>query len=311
MTDATAYLQPGDLINFGVPSGSDQLIRRASRLIDGYCKRGRWGLTWVPDYAGNPCYMASAAPDLIWTAVGGVAPGSNIVVPVNGPPPYPEIIGRPVVLDAANPSLCESAIITAINTPTRGTITLDVVANSHAGPTQLQGGMQVFEERNLPSGRSITRVSQWPVQRVVSGLGRYSYGRRSQQVEGNYSDFGLLSILQQFGGPPAWVAFETQQIGINPGTGELWIPAGVLLAYYSDVRLHYVAGWSIATLPVAIKQACANIVLANQQVAGTPMASSLFRRVAAGDISVERFAEGAIDDETKEMLQPFRARLLF
>jgi hypothetical protein len=311
VADPSLYLQPNDLSTYGVDDATPDHIRRASRLIDGFCRRARWGLTWVPDAVGNPCYMAGASPDLVWTSSAAIEPGTNVVVAVTGPTLYPEIIGRPVVLDAATPTLCEAPVITAINTPTNGTITLGAVANAHASNTQLQGGRQIFEERNLPQDRSLARVAHWPIQRVLSGLGRYSYGRRSQQVEGNYSEFNLLAILQQFGGPPAWVPLDTQQLGVNPTTGELWIPAGLLLAYYSDVRLHYVAGWSPQTLPDPIKQACANIIGALREVRGTPLVSSLFRSAKAGDTALERIADIAIDAETRELLTPFRAHLYF
>ena len=125
-------------------------------------------------------------------------------------------------------------------------------------------------------------------------------------MQGNFSEFNLLAILQHFGGPPPWIPFDVTQLGINPVTGELWIPAGLLLAYYSDARLYYVAGWPQSALPSDIKQATANIIMAMQEA---PTASTNVRRAAAGDTSVERFADSLIDAGTKAMLDPYRARL--
>lgn len=307
----SAYLQYADLANYGVPGATTAQIAQASSLIDVFCRRSRAGLVWAPDANGAPAYMVGAMPDLTWSSAAPIEPGSNVTVTVSGVPLYPEIIGRPVVLDQGNAETCEVAIITNVNAPALGVLTLGTVQFAHTTtPVALVSGLHIFEERNLPQDRSLARVGQWPIQRVVSGLGRYSYGRRSQQVEGNYSEFNLLAILQQFGGPPAWVPFDVLQLGVNPMTGELWIPAGLLLAYYSDARIWYVAGWSQANLPQEIKVACANIIRNYIQTQGTPIQSGLFRRVAAGNTSIERVADAALDDETRSLLLPFRSHLL-
>ena len=259
---AVPYLQPGEYATYGCPDASDAQVLAASRIVDGYLKRQRFGCVWMPDGNGTPCYMAGASPDAVWKSQAAISPGSNVVLSVSGSAVYPELIGRTVTIDTGTPAVTEACVITAVNAPAVGNITLGKVLFAHAGPVQLLGGLQIFEERYLPQERSIARVTQWPVAGVLSGLGRYSYGRRSQQVTGNFSEFNLLAILQQFGGPPAWVPFDPLTLGINATTGELWIPAGVLLAYYSEARLWYVAGWAQANLPDPIKQATANLAAA-------------------------------------------------
>jgi hypothetical protein len=307
---APTYLQPSEYRAYGIAGCADSTVAQACQVVDGWCRRPRSGFLWTPDALGNPAYMSRATADLTYNAATAISPGTNVVVPVTGLPVTPAMVGRVVTLDAVNPEACETAIITTVNNPL-GTLTLDTVNFSHAAPVALQMGLQIFEERYLPEDRSITRVSQWPVVRVVGGQGRYSYGRRSQQVQGNFSEFNLLAIMQVFGGPPAWVQFDTNLLDINPLTGEMWIPAGILLAYYSDVRLYYVAGWPFANLPDGIKRATANIARNYQFTAGTPGASGLFKKFAAGDTSIERFADLAVDDETVELLTPFRSNLLF
>lgn len=311
---SASYLSYEEAVDYGLTNPTENQIDQASRLIDAYCRR--WtGFVFATDATGQPAYMPAANPDLVWYTTASIAQGSNVVVSVVGPPVVPEMIGRPVVLDRGNPSVCEACVITDANNPTLGTFTLGKVNFAHTGspsaPLALESGLHVFEERYLPQDRSISRVAQWPVQRVVSGLGRYSYGRRSQQVSGNFSEFNLLAILQHFGGPPTWIPFDVNQLGINPLTGELWIPAGLLLAYYSDCRVYYVAGWSQQNLPQAIKAACANVVRNYISLASTPMLSTLMKSTKAGDSAVERFANESIDDETKRLLNPYRATLLF
>jgi hypothetical protein len=298
------YLQASDLAPYGIPSATAAQVAQASRLVDVITRRPRSGFVWVPDAAGRPCYMATATPELTFTAGAPVAPGSNVVVPVQSTPLNPELIGTPLVLDRATPAVLEAAVVVAVNTGTVGNLTLDRVAYAHASGALLESGMQVFEERFLPDARSLARVAQWPVVDVRSAYGRYSYGRRSQQIQGNFSEFNLLAILQNFGGPPAWIPVDVTQLGINRLTGEMWVPAGVLLAYYSDFRVHYVAGWSQANLPAVIKQATANIVQNAILGAGS---SSMFRMMKAGETALERFADTAVDDGTRRMLKAFEA----
>lgn len=310
MTTPSSYLQDSDFATYGLAGSTDAQVAQASRLIDVYCRRARSGFVWVPDSTGQPAYMAAAQPEFTFTSLVAIAPGTGVNVRVQPNPVIPEMIGRPVIIDLGNAETAEMCIITAVNTPSNGYITLGVVQNEHSTlPVLMQGGLQIFEERYLPSDRSIARCAQWPVVSVPSAQGRYSYGRRSQQVAGNFSEFNLLSILQNFGGPSPWVPIDVTQLGINPTTGEMWIPAGILLAYYSDLRVWYLAGWQQQYLPLALKQACANVVSNMIQVAGTPMQSSLFKKIQTGDTSIERFADAAIDDQTKLMLEPFRASL--
>ncbi|MGC8703719.1 MAG: hypothetical protein ACP5RV_12440, partial [Thiomonas sp.] len=116
-----------------------------------------------------------------------------------------------------------------------------------------------------------------------------------------------------FGGPPAWEPFTPQANSIDPHTGQVWVPAGVLLAYYTEVRLHYIAGWNYASLPYQIKQACANII--NNQAALQGIPGSI-QKAQTGAASLTRFAgangqipSAAIDPDTAALLQPYRARV--
>ena len=304
MPGPAAYLQPADYSTFGCPTATDAQVLQASRLVDGYLGRAKYGCVWVPDADNFPCYMAAASADMTWTSKAAIAPGENVVVQVTGAPVFPEIIGRTVTIDVANSETTEACVITSVNMPSVNSITLGRVRFAHTAPVSLQGGLQIFEERYLPQDRSLARVSQWPIAMVRSGLGRYSYGRRSQQMTGNFSDFNLLAILQQFGGPPAWVPMDVLQLGVNPTSGELWIPAGVLLSYYSETRLWYLAGWSQADLPIPIKQATASIALA----LATSTISTQLRKYVVGPLQSERFSASNIDDDTKRLLNPFKAR---
>lgn len=305
--DPTLYLDitGSDPTTYGVVGATADQVRRASRLVDAHCRRAGRGFTFTLDMNGQPACMANAVATGSWRTTSGISAGSNVTVQLQAAPLPVDMIGRALTLDRTGTNV-EVVIPSAINTPSPGYITFPTIQATHSSGTLLEDGLQIFEEKFLPASRSIARVSQWPVVQVRAALGRYSYGRTTQQIAGDYSEFNLLAILQNFGGPPAWIGVDVAQIGINSITGEMWVPAGVLLAYYSDFRVWYVAGYPVANLPPEIKQATANIIRNNSASEGL---GSMFKIMKAGDASLERFADQATDDETATLLRPHRARL--
>lgn len=301
----SAYLVGGDLAAYGVPTATTQQVQQASTIIDAYLERPE-GMVWTPDALGNPAYMAAMAPGLSFTASGAVSPGQNVSVAVTGPLAVPDLIGEVLILDRAQPNLVEAVVVIGV---TPGHLTLQSVSQAHASGAMLEAGMVLLEERALPAKRSVTRLSKGPIARLISGVGRYAYGRRSDQVAGLYNDANLLAAVQTFGGPPQWIPFDVTQASVSVNTGEVWAPAGLLLAYYSDVRLRYVAGFSQAALPSVIKQACANIV--NKIQTFGPEADAAFKVVQAGGTKLERFSDSILDTDTKNALEPFKPKLLF
>jgi hypothetical protein len=79
---------------------------------------------------------------------------------------------------------------------------------------------------------------------------------------------------------------------------------------FSDVRLRYVAGWSQANLPDAVKQACAAIIA---QAVQFPELSGNIRAIAAGGTKVEKFADNMLDAQTRATLdqRPFPLLALY
>ena len=89
------------------------------------------------------------------------------------------------------------------------------------------------------------------------------------------------------------------QTDVSTQTGEVWIPPGLLLAHFSDVRLRYVAGWPKESLPGDIKQAVANIV---RMAIDSPFGGNI-KTMKAGDATLERFSASSIDKDTQALLQ--------
>ena len=301
-----AYLQGADLTAFGVPTATEAQIISASSLIDAYLGR-REGLLWVPDANGNPCYMQGATPSAVLTLAAAIAPGSAVQATFTGPLMAVQV-GDVLVLDIG--AALEACSVQGI---TGQTVTLTSVQFAHAAGVQAQAGLVITEQRTMPQDRPLTAVARTPVAAMPSGVGRYGYMRRGDDGYSNVDTYSLLAVMSKFGGPPAWEPFTPQANSIDPLTGQVWIPAGVLLAYYTEVRLHYVAGWQYATLPAQIKQACANIINNQGALVGIP---GSIQKAATGAASLTRFAgangeapSAAIDTDTAALLAPYKARV--
>jgi hypothetical protein len=85
----------------------------------------------------------------------------------------------------------------------------------------------------------------------------------------------------------------------------VWVPPGVLLAYYTEVKFRYVAGWPVDGVPDAVKQATAMLAYAiqNGQFPGNAL------RLKAGDHEIQRAVATVLDQDMKRMLAPYRAHM--
>jgi hypothetical protein len=301
----SSYLQSGDYPTFGLPTSTTAAqVTQASAMVDMYLKRPE-GLIWSPDVNGNPCYMAAATPSLTITAGASIPAGGNVSVPVTGPVAM-LTIGDVLILDRADEDLVEAVTVNALTPASNGnpaTIGLRNVVNAHAPGALLEGGMIILDQRFMPDGRPMTMLSRTPVVIFLSGSGRYGYARRSDGGASNIDDFNLLASLTQFGGPPAWEIFDPTSTDMDPKSGSIWIPAGVMLAYYTEVRLRYIAGFTTATLPSEIKLATSMII---QAMTAAPQLGSV-RTYRAGDTMIQRFADTMLSGDVKNMLNPYRA----
>ena len=218
-------------------------------------------------------------------------------------------VGDVLVLDRtpvgqSGTNTSEAVTIAAVD-PANGTITLVRVRAAHAQGVTVEAGLCITEQRTLPQDRSITQVSRPQLVRLLGGAGRYSYGRRGDQALGwREADLSLLAASAVMGSAPIWQGFDVGQASTSSITGEVWVPAGLFCAYYSEVRLRYVAGFQQSALPDAIKRATANLVNSAAAAADT----GPFRRFQAGGTAVERWDQSDFDPDTKLLLEPYRTR---
>lgn len=296
------YLQGPDLELFGVELIAPPVIMRASSLIDTYLRRPL-GCIWEPDANGMPAYMAGAKPSLSLVSQVSLVPGLSVIVPLPGSAWDDSILGQSVVIGR---NTTEPVEVTWIEAYSPGRLVLAQVSFNHAGPVTLDLGMAIMEESELPSRRSVVQLSQWPISRIISGLGRYGYGRRDQQETGYFDDVNLLAALSTFGGAPTWEAFDIRQSSYNTRTGEYWVPSSLLLSYFTETRIRYIGGWSADGLPDDIKIACATTAQAIEAAAMGPLA----RRFNTGKVDIQRFTDSVLDTDTKRVLRQYQATAL-
>ena len=295
----TPYLQQSEYADYGVPDAGAPQIANACRVVNNFLSRPE-GLLWSPDGNGTPAYMTNKQASVSLASASPISPGTSVGVTLPGAQLGSQNVGDVVILDRASPGITEACVITAVN---GNTLTLLNVQFAHAASCTVDFGLTILEELPLPNKRPVVRLSRTPIAQILAGYGKYGPGRRSEQVMGIGYDNGLLNITQVFGGPPTWSPFPIGQTDINMATGYVGIPAGLLLAYYSDVRIHYVAGWSQANLPGDIKQAVASIVRSSID---SPFAANV-KLMKAGDATLERFTASSIDKDIQSLLTPYKA----
>jgi hypothetical protein len=248
--------------------------------------------------------MAALSSSLSLTLPAAIEAGKNVQVLITGAGTLSVFGsgGDVVILDRASSSACEACVI---GSTTHDSVTLCNVQYNHAQGATFDVGLTIREQKTLPPKRSITRVASWPIVRIHSGLGSYRYGRRSEQQAGLYADQSVLALMQTFGGPPEWIPWDVRAADFSEITNELWVPSGIFLAYYSDVRIFYVAGFNQANIPPIIKQVTADIITAGlntqNMVGGVKVAK-------ARDTMLQRFEATVLDADTKQQLGMYKAR---
>jgi len=300
----SVYLQPSEYAEFDLPSTvNPALVLQAGSLIDGHLKR-RGGCIWSPDATGLPAYMPALPTSLRLASASAISPGTGVVVSYDGPTLDNNWVGEVVILDRDDEDAVEAVVIQAINSSPKS-IQFYTVQFAHGADCTMEFGLTCCEQKDLPNNRPITMLSEWPVMKLLSGAGRYGYGRRSSQVYGNYQDFNLLATVSSFGGPPMWTTWNVDNASVNMNTGEIWVPAGVLLAYFTNVKIWYVAGWKREDLPYDIKRACANLVNILKE---TGLGANIRRREQTTGTAVSKFENTLIDFDTRTLLQRYHAR---
>lgn len=164
---------------------------------------------------------------------------------------------------------------------------------------------QYTERIRLSAGSQTGRLSYGPVVAgaLVSARVRYAKGRRGEYADFNANRQMGAQIATAFGLPGTWSALDVTTIDLYPNALELTFPANFLGLGYNEAEVTYTAGF--ATVPVAIKVACAQIV---KNAQATPALNVKFSRMDT--MQMEYFAGTLIDGVTRAILKPYRAEKL-
>lgn len=283
-----------------IPAG---LAEQASAIVDNYLKRTE-GLIYSVDKNGNPTCMKALTPSMQFKIAAPTSAGTNVVVTITPPIARSDLIGEVLVLDRSSPDTMEAVVVGGFLAPDK--LTLVNVQFAHAADCKADMGLVITEERSCPAKRPIVRYSRYPCVTILSLMGRYGYGRRSSQFYGGPED-NLFASVQQFGGPPTWTSIPLSTVSWSDATGEIWIPASNLMTYYSDVKIRYVAGFYDPPDPIVrATAAIAQSLLTSSQFAGGGI-----KTIQAGDTRIERFGSTNMDDDTRNILNDFKARIFY
>ncbi len=141
---------------------------------------------------------------------------------------------------------------------------------------------------------------------IIGCSGRYGYTRQSNGAA--YPDNGAfinpLTFLAVCGGPVPWIPIDVASIDFDPLTGELWIPAGLLLGQYSEILLVYNSGYNPLRMPRTVKHVTASLVKnALAQGNATTFLTGMSMAKSGANYA---FGASLLDPVLSAMLSPFR-----
>ena len=164
---------------------------------------------------------------------------------------------------------------------------------------------QYVERLRVVAGSQTVRLSYLPLLAVspatiplLTVRGRYTRPRR-----GELWPAGLDAVAYAFSLPGAWTQADPNSIDFACDTGELTLPYNILGLPYSEVEVTYTAG--CATVPVAVKIACAQLVKNAQSTPGLNVKSSKM-----DTMQVQYFSNSLVDAAVQAMLAPYVANRL-
>lgn len=106
-----------------------------------------------------------------------------------------------------------------------------------------------------------------------------------------------------FGLPGQWVEIDPASVSVDVVSGELQLPLNLMGMRYSEVEVTYTAG--LASVPEAVKVACAQIVKNAQATPGLNVKSSKL-----DTLQTEYFSDSLMDRQVQALLRPFVAERL-
>lgn len=171
--------------------------------------------------------------------------------------------------------------------------------DTHCRRTSLNP-MQYNERLRVVEGSQTARLSHLPLVAVAPATlpflsieARYAKPRRGQIVYPLQEE-----VLWAFSLPGAWTTVDPTTVDFVADTGELIFPLNILGLPYNEVAVAYTAGF--ATIPDAVKCACAQIVKNAQATPGLNVKSS-----KVDTLQLQYFSGSLIDATVETLLRPW------
>lgn len=159
---------------------------------------------------------------------------------------------------------------------------------------------QYSERLRIVEGSQTVRLTYLPLSPIapatlpfVSIQARYAKPRRGQIAYPLQEE-----VLWAFSLPGAWTTVDPATVDFVADTGELTFPLNILGLPYNEVLVEYTAG--LATLPDAVKCACAQIVKNAQSTPGLNVKSS-----RVDTLQLQYFAGSLLDATVLALLRPW------
>jgi hypothetical protein len=171
--------------------------------------------------------------------------------------------------------------------------------DSHCRRTSLNP-MQYSERLRIVEGSQTARLSHLPLVAIAPATlpftsiqARYAKPRRGQIPYPLQEE-----VLWAFSLPGAWTTVDPTKVDFVADTGELVFPLNILGLPYNEVAVSYTAG--LATIPGAVKYACAQIVKNAQATPGLNVKSSKI-----DTLQLQYFSGSLIDATVETLLRPW------
>lgn len=160
--------------------------------------------------------------------------------------------------------------------------------------------VQYTERLRIAEGSQTARLSHLPLVAVAPAASpfaaiqaRYAKPRRGEIVYPLQEE-----VFWAFSLPGAWTAIDPATVDFVADTGEMNFPRNILGLPYNEVQVTYTAG--LASIPAAVKCACAQIVKNAQSTPGLNV-----KTARVDTLQLQYFCASLIDASVQTMLRPW------
>ncbi len=157
------------------------------------------------------------------------------------------------------------------------------------------------ERMRVPREAQTVRLSYGPLISVDAVRAQYARPEHGEEISGDR--VWLSSFAAAFALPGQWVDVDPTTLDISLSTGEFRFSWNMMGLRYAQAEVTYTAG--LATIPAAIKVACAQVVKNAQATPGLNVKSSKM-----DTLQTQYFSDSLLDSQVKAILRPYVAERL-